>query len=329
MLIRPPMHATVVYNPSSGGAATEDELFEQLGSIGWNVDRCVPQEQLDDCICQGADVVVVAGGDGTVARVAKQLAGTTIPMAILPMGTANNVARSLGLGVEASSAVLALKRATERHFDLGVVRSRRKRDYFLECFGMGVFAYLMGEKANESDKKIHRALGFIADELERYQARVIELEVDGNDCSGTYVLAATLNAKSFGPALTLAPEARCDDGELDVVLVRPEEKRALVTHLRHAVAEGDIAFPAFETLRARCVRVRAPGQWAHVDETAHQLEAEVCVDAVAGAVKLLAPRQSPVRSAPADPVKRGCGELAAHEDPMGGRVEANRFKARL
>lgn len=295
MLIRF-MRATVVYNPSSGGAAAEGQLFAQLESIGWYVDRCLGNEQVDDCLCHGADVVVVAGGDGTVGTVAKRLAGTPTPMAIVPMGTANNVARSLGLGIEPSSAVLALKRATERRFDLGVVSSeRRTRDYFLEAFGVGVFAYLMGEKAGKSDKELHRALGFLADELERFEPINIEIEVDGNDCSGKYVLAAVLNARSFGPALTLAPEAKVDDGELDVVVVRPEEKHSLVTHLRHAAAEGDITFPAFETIRSRHVRVRADGQWAHIDETARQLQGEAWVEAAAGAVKVLAPRQSPVR----------------------------------
>jgi diacylglycerol kinase family enzyme len=292
------MRATLVYNPSSGAAAAEHELLAQLESIGWGVERCLPHTELDDCICHGADVVVVAGGDGTVGKVAKRLAGTPTPMAIVPMGTINNFARSLGLGVEPSSAVLALKRATERRIDLGVVSSQRSKDYFLEGFGVGVFAYLMGEKASSSDKKLHRALRVVADELETYEPMRVELRVDGNDCSGEFVLVAAMNARSFGPALMLAPEAQCDDGELDVVLVRPDDKHALVTHLRRAVAEGDIALPAFETIRARRLSVRAEGSWAHIDETARPLEREVYVDAAAGAVKILAPRQSPARSSP-------------------------------
>ena len=288
------MHVTLVYNRSAGGAWTEDKIVEQVEGIGWDVDRCLAPAELDDCLCHGAEVIVVAGGDGTVGRVAKRLAGTATPLAIIPMGTANNVARSLGLGVEPSSAVLALQRATERRIDLGIVSSPRRRDYFLEGFGVGVFASVMGEKNDGKDRRLQRALGLLADELEEYQPHRFELEVDGRDCSGKYVLAAVMNTRSVGPALTLAPEARCDDGELDVVLVKPEAKRALVAHLRRAVAEGDIALPAFETIRARHVRVRGDGRWAHIDETARQLDGDVCVDTAGGVVKILAPQQSPL-----------------------------------
>ena len=292
------MRATLVYNPSAGGAWTEREIVEQLEGIGWEVDRCLAKTELDDCLCHGADVIVVAGGDGTVGKVAKRLAGTATPLAIVPMGTANNVARSLGLGVEPSSAVLALKRAVDRRIDLGIVSSRRQRDYFLEGFGVGVFASVMGEKSNKEDKRLHRALGLIADELEQYEPHRFEIEVDGRDCSGQYVLAATMNTRSVGPALTLAPEARCDDGELDVVFVRPDAKRSLIAHLRRAVAQGDIALPAFETIRAKHVRLRGDGPWAHIDEAARPLEGDVCIDAAGGAVKILAPPQSPSRSRP-------------------------------
>ncbi len=120
--------------------------------------------------------------------------------------------------------------------------------------------------------------------------------MDGRDCSGKYILASVMNARSLGPALTLAPEARCDDGELDVVLVGPESKHALVAHLRRAAAEGDIVLPVFETIRTRHVELRADGAWAHIDETARVLEGDVAIDAVAGAIKILAPPQSPARA---------------------------------
>jgi len=72
------MRATLVYNPGSGGAASEDELFEQLEGIGWEVDRCLPKQQLDDGLCHGADVVVVAGGD-TSTRVLISSKGRSAP----------------------------------------------------------------------------------------------------------------------------------------------------------------------------------------------------------------------------------------------------------
>lgn len=293
------MRATLVYNSKSGGAVTQDEVIEQLERIGWQVERCVSKRHLDDCLCHGCDVVVVAGGDGTIGRVAKRLAGTEVPMAIVPAGTANNLARSLGVGVEAATAVAALADAVERHIDLGVVKCNLGREYFVEGLGVGLFARVLGEKADAKDKKLRKAIGLIADEAEEYEARHVDLEVDGRDVSGKYVMAAVMNARSLGPALGLAPDARCDDGEFDVVLVRPEAQRALVAHLHRAAEAGDIALPAFETVRAKHVRLRADGRWAHVDDVARQLEGEVLVDVAAGAVKVLAPPTSPLRAGPA------------------------------
>jgi diacylglycerol kinase family enzyme len=288
------MRATLIYNERSGSAASEDDVLADLSDIGWKVDRCLSKKQLDDCLCHGAEVVVVAGGDGTIAKVAKRLAGTEVPMAIVPMGTANNVARSLGIGVDPALAVLGLSHPVERAVDLGVVQTKRARDllfkeYFLEGFGLGVFAHVVAEKATKKDKKLRKAVHLIANELDDYAPRHFELEVDGRDFSGPYVLLAVMNARSLGPALGVAPDARCDDGELDVVLVRPEAKGALVSHLRRAAVEGDIALPTFETARATQVRVVADGRWAHIDDVARQLEGEVNVEVAKGAVKVLAP----------------------------------------
>ncbi|HEY1960690.1 MAG TPA: diacylglycerol kinase family protein [Polyangiaceae bacterium] len=287
------MRATLVHNAKSGTAASEDELVSRFAKIGWKVDRCIEKKDLDDCLCHGADVVVVAGGDGTVAKVAKRLAGTGIPMAIVPMGTANNVARSLGIGVEPANAVRDLAKASERRIDLGIVHGSMKRDYFLEGFGLGIFAHVLAERARKKDKEPKKALELIADELETFPPQSLEIEIGGRDHSGKYVLVAVMNARSLGPALGVAPEAKCDDGELDVVLIRPDAKRSLLAHLRRAAEKGDVALPAFETMRAKKVRIRASGGWAHVDDEPREIAGETIVEVAAGAVKLLAPNRNP------------------------------------
>jgi diacylglycerol kinase family enzyme len=283
------MRATLVYNARSGGAASEREIRSGLATIGWNVDRCLSERDLDDRLCRATDVVVVAGGDGTVGTLAKRLAGTGLPMAIVPMGTANNVARSLGIGVDPFAAVAGLARSGERHVDLGVVRSRQGTEYFLEGFGLGVLASVVAERASNDARKLHHAIALIAAELDEFVPGHFELEVDGRDLSGRYVLAAVMNARSLGPALGVAPQARCDDGQLDVVMIRPEAKATLLAHLRRAAENVDVALPSFETTRATSVRVRADGRWAHIDDYARRLEGDTCIEVAAGVVKVLVP----------------------------------------
>lgn len=287
------MRGTLVFNEKSGGAISQEQVASGLRAIGWKVRRVVTKDQLDDdSLCHATDVVIVAGGDGTIAKVAKRLAGTHVPMAIVPMGTANNVARSLGLGIDPTTAVQGLANVVTRNVDLGLVRTGASTFYFLEGFGIGVFADVVAEKATKKTKALRRGLGLIASELETYRPPPCELEVEGRDMSGPYLLAAVMNARSLGPALELAPDAKCDDGQLDVVLIRPESRQALVTHLKRAASEAHIVLPAFDTSRATHVRLRADERWVHIDDRPLALTGPVTIDVAVGAVRLLAPSPS-------------------------------------
>jgi diacylglycerol kinase family enzyme len=295
------MRVTLLHNPKAGTAASEEALRSGFDRIGWKVGRAIPKQELDrdfDYLEERdkSDVVVVAGGDGTVSKVAKRLAGTGVPIAIVPMGVANNIARSLGIGVDPLAAIAGLGRATERKVDLGVATSDAMAQFFVEGFGVGAFAHVVAERASKKTKKLRRAWSLMADELDDYTPRRFDLEVDGRDRSGRYILAAVMNGRSLGPALGLAPHAKCDDGQLDVVLVPPEAKQAFVRHLRRAAEAGDVALPDFETTQAEHVSLRADGRWAHLDDAAFALEGRVTIDVARGAVRLLMPSLEPVRS---------------------------------
>jgi diacylglycerol kinase (ATP) len=170
-----------------------------------------------------------------------------------------------------------------------MVKSSEGDEVFMEGFGVGVFAYVVGERATKKHKKLQRGLKLIADTLEKYEPRRFEIELDGNDISGDYLLVAAMNVRSFGPALGFAPHARIDDGLLDVVIVRPEAKEMLVAHLRRAAEEGDMALPHFETHQGKKMRLRADGRWAHCDDEARELEGEVRIGVREGAVRILVP----------------------------------------
>jgi diacylglycerol kinase family enzyme len=264
-------------------------MVEALAAIGWKA-KTIGKHDIDEGLRQPGDVVVVAGGDGTVGKVAKRLAGTGVPMAVIPTGTANNVARTLGVGVDARAAILGLRRAVERDVDLGVVTCGAPAGArFVEGFGVGIFAWVMAERATKKHKKLRRALDLIATELEDYEPSRTRIEADGRDHSGTYLMVAVMNLRSLGPALAFAPEALFDDGKLDLVLVHPEERESLRAHLRRAANEGDITLPRFEVRRVERVRLGGYGGWAHLDDVSHAFDGDVEVQVDPGAVRCLIP----------------------------------------
>jgi diacylglycerol kinase family enzyme len=288
----PVMRATLVFNAKAGSAASETHVRAALERLGWQVEHSLPNDRLEEALRPRPEVVAVAGGDGTVADVARLLAGTGVPLAIVPMGTANNIARSLGIGVDAEVAIDGLARPAVKQMDLGVVEAEGvEPSVFVEGFGVGVFADVLAERATKSTKKLERALTLLASEVEAYEPRPITLDVDGHDHSGEYVLAAMMNTRSLGPALEIAPDAQCDDRLLDVVVVPADARGALAAHLRRAATEGPPAGPKLPVVRGSRVRIRADGAWGHADDRTRALRGDVTVRVAAGAVHVLAPHR--------------------------------------
>ena len=286
------MRATLVHNPKAGTAEDETWLRREFEKIGWTIHQCLAKRELARCVDEPGEAVIVAGGDGTIAKVARLLAGSEVPMVVIPTGTANNIARSLGVGIDCRALVAGLAETGERCIDVGTVESDSGEEIFLEGFGMGFFAYAVGERSAKKHKKLKKlkhAFDLLANTLEKYEPREFTITVDDKDLSGDYLLAAVLNLRSFGPALALAPHAKIDDGELDVVLVRPEARDMLVANLRRAIDEGNLALPEFETHRATRVHVRADGRWAHVDDLPRELDGDVDIAIRPGAVRVLVP----------------------------------------
>jgi len=158
-----------------------------------------------------------------------------------------------------------------------------------------VLAHFMAERATKKDKELRRAFDLLATELERYESRRVQIEVDGRDVSGDYVLVSVLNLRSVGPALRLAPQARFDDGELDLVLIGPEHRAPLLAHLRRVEGEEEAPLPAFEHHRAKHVHLHGdgePGTWAHVDDCSCALEGDTDVRIEPRAARFLVPEPS-------------------------------------
>jgi len=183
------------------------------------------------------DLIIAAGGDGTVHKTAWQIVDSGIPLGILPLGTANNLARSLGFTGSVDEILQLLHYGKRRPFDVGVARRSSRTEYFLEAAGGGLFAdYFPAAKANKEEgaspeEELTAHLSLLRELALDYRARDWKMSIDGKDISHRYILWGAMNIWSAGPALHLAPRAKTDDGRLNFVAVREHERKVFIKHV--------------------------------------------------------------------------------------------------
>ena len=259
------MRATLIHNPSAGDAELDESaLKEMLSEAGFQVRYRSREEDWKKGLRdqEKSELVIAAGGDGTVTRVALELEGADIPLAILPLGTANNVARALGLVGSAQEIAARWKAAQPRALDIGVVSASWGEYRFIESVGGGVFARLIASAGDDSLRlmtgaKGDRALAVLEDVLEEAKPSRWEIELDGRDLSGDYVAIEAMNMRFVGPKVPLAPDADPGDGLLDLVLIGSKERRLLLEYVGRRLREAAAEMPELPVERGRHVRLRS------------------------------------------------------------------------
>ena len=258
------MRLTLIHNPEAGDdQPSRDELVALARGAGYRV-RYQDAHAKDwaDALDEPADIVVVAGGDGTVAKVAKRLVFRDVPVAIMPLGTANNIALSVGAGGEPADIIRGLADATAVSIALDVAQARAPwgTTCFVESAGTGFFGGVLrrvtDDKARAGTEKpttpVEQAARNVLRALDRYRPVHRHVLADDEDLSAVYLLVEAMNVQSIGPRMELAPGADPGDGFLDLVLVRDTDRRTLVDYL-DSIADGAPAVPAFETRRVQRV----------------------------------------------------------------------------
>jgi len=296
------MRILVVHNPDAGhDQLSRSVLSGELQRAGHLVTWFDPREgSLDEALRAAADTVVVAGGDGSVGAVGRALVGRRLPIAILPAGTANNLAAALGATRENLIPRLAAGRVVA--FDVGVIDGSAGRRFFLEGVGRGPFADTVAlfERLRHRRKTLGRD-----DELERDRQAMREsvlssgacecrIDFDGEEVIGEFVMVEITNAGVIGPNLLLSPGAVPFDGLLDVFLVRAAEREALVEMIGRKTNAPPA--PPLPVRRARAVRFQAPpGQRLHIDGEllVHEDPLDLRIGLEPGALRFYVPADLP------------------------------------
>ena len=258
-----PRRIRVIWNPGAGSkgglptnGVTEEQLRAILAANGLG-DDIVETDSEDACttavkeaIQQRFDILVAAGGDGTVGLIAGELLGTETALGILPLGSVMNVARSLGLPRDLDQAAKIIAAGRTIAIDVGVARG----EPFYEAGSIGMNAAMFREAQRFDDGDWLSILRTVWVAL-RYRPARMQLELDDRVIRTRALMVTVANGPYTGLGMAVAPGARLDDARFDVRVFRGFSKWELLRHL------GSITFgrrryaPHASTYRSRRVAV--------------------------------------------------------------------------
>ncbi|MBD2114373.1 MULTISPECIES: diacylglycerol/lipid kinase family protein [Cyanophyceae] len=271
------MKVTLIHNSKAGDDKhpSKDVLLFLIEQSGYEVNyQSTKHDKWVAALENPGDLVIAAGGDGTVGQVAQRLVGQDIPMAVLPMGTANNIAKTLGLmDIPLEQLVEGWATAPRIKFDSAIASGAWGTTQLIESLGMGLFARTMSKVEHSghlkhvatAEEELATVLDLLKQRVSRCPARSLTLSLDGQDISGEYILLEVMNIEYVGPNLHLAPNISLNDGLLTVVLVREGEQDKITNYLSDCLA-GKCDLAPFTQYQGRHLQIQGEGFDIHVDD---------------------------------------------------------------
>jgi diacylglycerol kinase (ATP) len=267
-----PREIALVTNPAAGkghGARLRPAVAHRLRDSGLAVHDLMGRDADEtlalarDAVAAGAQGLVVIGGDGMFHLGLQAVAGTDVPIGLVPCGTGNDVARYFDLPRrDPMAAVDRIIAHRTRTVDL----ARSGDRWFVTVMAAG-FDALVNERANRMTwprGQMRYQLATVA-ELRTFEPLPYSLDLDGVARRVDAMLVAVGNGPSFGGGLRITEGALLDDGMLDVVIIRPMSRAGLVRTYPRLFTGTHVTHPQYEHHRVRKVTIAAPGIVAYAD----------------------------------------------------------------
>ena len=235
------------------------------------------------------DLLVAAGGDGTYNQVINGISGTDMPLALMPLGTSNVLMRSLKFPLNPVEAARVIVEGQLKKWDLGQINGR----YFAIMTSFGLDAYAT-EHTNLKLKRIIGKYAYIwsaVRNLTSYRPYPMSLTLDGHPTSYRPIFVNVANAPLYGGEYRLTPNARMDDGQLDVFIFDSRNIYRLLYFALRVILKFPLNLPEISIHRARRVEITAPGRVPYqVDgDTMGNLPAQISIHP--RAIRIITPKK--------------------------------------
>ncbi len=214
-----------------GGEMDVDELRERLGPVGpVFCPVCSDAGSLRDAIIEHANTVqrvLLCGGDGTLNSALPALLSTGLPLGVLPCGTANDFARSIGID-DLESAIASVIEGHVKSVDVGVVNGH----HFLNAAGIGLGPDI-NRNLDKEAKKRFGVLGYFFQALRQLRGNrgmLLVIDCDGKRVAMRSLQLTIANGIHYGGGMTISRHARLDDGRLDVLCIKPQSVLRLLAY---------------------------------------------------------------------------------------------------
>ncbi len=272
------MRTCVILNPAAGGGCSPERIRGSVSSIpgaelrvSRSPDSVRPLAL--EAAANGFERIVAAGGDGTVSVLASALldSGADVECGLLPIGTGNDLALSLGVPTHPERAVALLRGGEATPIDAIQAFAPGAPDRELHAWNavVGGFGGRISDRMSPGMKRRWRSLAYVRAamaELGELRPRRVLLEIDGRRTEQDIRMLVIANGRFAGGGIPFAPGGRVDDGWLDVVVIRAASLARLGMLIPRVLAGRHLSDPAVEHTRARTVSVEAePGFWFNVD----------------------------------------------------------------
>jgi diacylglycerol kinase (ATP) len=318
------IQAKLIANPGAGKpeeSAKQLELATRLllqQGIEVNVALAKPKEEATplakQAVKDGYDMVIAMGGDGTLEAVLRGMVGRKTPLGIIPAGSQNNIAKSLGIPVDLEEACALIASRNVRKLDVGKVKVKKKKLNFFELTAVGLVAALYPKANKLQNGKLSKikdvALTLIHHEPDPEVFLTLD---DESKIKVKTMLVVISNAPMFGANFLVAPDASVNDGLLDVSVYPDFSKTEVLAYFTQIRAEGFSNNEKVQRYRARKIEIKTSPKMDVMADGVMLGKGRIKIKSKPGAVWMITPED---HVAPRALVKDAAEELPAPVSPV-------------